>query len=467
MLPEYLDSAANPNPATLIYVGKIHEQGDDEYRCGPMDMYHTIQALSVFYTIQHSNLIVNKPFNLRTLIVDHCDNQLRIDQDLFNILTTGKLCNADFDSAGSVIDKDTVMGVQVQSSRYVVAANRVTAPLKIQLMSGSASSTALSDKWRYPYFARTVPPDNLQMEVIARILKHNGWSYVGVIYTKESYGINGYRTLQTIINDGKYSCIGIAEGINYPNTMQDALPIVRRIADTEGIGVIVLIVPEPRPILEAIIAEGLADKFIVIGTDTWGVDQEVTRSIAAQFAGAITIDFRNAFYDAFVDWMLDITYTNRMGIPDDWFDEFYQHIHHCHLENSPLRMMQYTDRCEKASNPASGREIMTREKVRQYAPRLTNIAAAYAMGNGLSKFYRERGCAGQSFASCMAGVANGRDVLFNKTLEQTWRIPSDDVTPGELFNLEIGDDRFWNIGYNIFALLRNNTYRKVTISVKD
>ncbi|XP_053375883.1 uncharacterized protein LOC123533310 [Mercenaria mercenaria] len=458
MLPEYLNGGNNPNPATLIYPARIHDQGNDAYRCGAMNMYHTIQALSVVYTLQYSTLITNKPFNLRPLILDHCNNELRIDQDVFNILTTGTLCNAEFDSQGSVINATTVMGVQVQSSRYVVAANRVTAPLKIQLMSGSASSTALSDKWRYPYFARTVPPDNLQMEVIAKILEFNDWTYVGVVYSKESYGINGYKNLQALVNEGKYSCIGAAEGIDNPSTLAELRPVVRRIGETEGIGVIVLIALDPRPFLEAIIAEGVAEKYLVIGTDSWGSGQSITEGIAAQFAGAITIDFRNAYYNDFVNWTKMITYTNRMGIPDDWFDEFYQHIHKCQLRNSKLRMEQYTRDC---AGPNGDAEVITEEKIKAYVPRLTNIAATYAMGNGLSKLYREYGCADVSFASCMAGIKNARDVLFAYTLEQTWSINRGQVDPKEEFNMEIGEDRYWNIGYNIYSFGIDNIYYQI------
>ena len=459
MLPDYDNKANNPNPATLIYAARIHDQGEDEYRCGPMNMDSTVQALSILYTIHYSNLIVNKPFDLRLLILDHCNNQLRIDQDIFNLLTTGKLCNAGFDSDGSVINKDTVMGVQVQSSRYVVAANRVTAPIKIQLMSGSASSTALSDQWRYPYFARTVPPDNVQMEVVARILKYNDWSYVGVIYAKDSYGINGYRNLQSIINDGQYSCIGTAEGINSPSSVEELRPVVKRLTETRGIGVIVLIVLDPRPILDALIAEGVAEKYLVIGTDTWGVSRSITEGIAKQFAGAITIDFRNAYYNDFVNWLKTISYDNRMGLPDDWFEEFYQNIHECRLPNSNLQTVSEYPLCAGVDGSA---EVITEDKIKQFAPRLTNIAATYAMGNGLSKLYREYGCADKSFTTCMAGIKNARDVLFGNTLEQTWNINRGQVDPREDFNLELGDDRFWNIGYNIYSFGPDNVYYRVS-----
>lgn len=460
MLPSYLNNANNPNPATLVYFNAIHNQGNDAYRCGAMNMENMMRTLSVIYAIQHSNLNSDRPFNLRILILDNCDNQLRIDQDLFNLLTTGTLCNSEFDSAGSVIDSSTIMGVQTQSSRYVVAANRVTSAFKIQLISGSSTSTALSDQWRYPYFARTVPPDDLQMEVIARILKENKWSYVSVVYSLESYGINAYRALQKIINDGLYSCIGIAEGINPVSTVADLQPVVRRLADTDGIGVIVLLVVDARPFLEAVIAEGVASRFLLIGTDTWAAKSSVANGLAPKFAGAITIDFRNAHYNNFVDWMKTITYDNRVGIPDDWFEEFYQHIHKCQLQNSAQPLTEYTNICITTSGTV---EVITEDKVKQYQPSLTNVAASYALADGLSQLSREYGCADKTFSTCMAGIDRARESLFNYTLKQTWNISPGQVDPIDTFSLELGyDDRFWNVGYNIYSLQPDNTYNKVS-----
>ena len=444
------------DPATLVVILPIHQRGNDEYRCGDMSMSSMMTALSILYTLENPLLVSSLyRFNLRALIIDNCANTLRIDQDLMSLFTEGDLCNDEFDTLGSIIDKSTVMGVQTTSSRYVVAANRITAQMQIQLMSSSASSTALSDRWRYPYFTRTVPPDNVQMALIAKILKENNWSYVGVIYTLESYGINGYRTLQDIVNTGALSCIGVAQGVSVNAPSKDLREAVKTIGETEGVGVIVLIVANPRPILDALIAEGVANRFVVIGTDAWGKSYTIIEGVADQFAGAMTISFRDAYYLPFIDHVRRITYTNRMGLPTDWFEEFYQQMHECHLTDARKPQTQYTTTCTKNLR-------ISIDQVRKYGEQLHPIMATLALGKGLSMFASNYGCGTNTFTQCMDKVANSRDALFNMTLQQTQQMIASELDPPDNFKLELGyDDRYWNVGYTVWSVRRAGTYDKV------
>lgn len=55
-------------------------------------------------------------------------------------------------------------------------------------ISYSSTSTALSDKSRYPTFFRTVPPDSKQAQAIAAIIAQQGWKRVTVLHTVSGYG---------------------------------------------------------------------------------------------------------------------------------------------------------------------------------------------------------------------------------------------------------------------------------------
>ena len=448
MLPKRSDveKADNPNPATLVALMNIHGQGIDQYRCGELNVHTFLRALAVKFTIEK---LTDEPFGLRSLILDNCNNELRIDQDLYNLLANGQLCNAEFDPDGSQIDIDSVIGVFTLGSRFVAAANRVTAPYKIQLLSSYATSPALSDKWTYPYVARTVPPDDMEMEIIAKILKENDWSYVGVIHSDESYGIGSYKKLQDIINTGLYSCIGFDAAIPAAATVEDLRPIVRQLADVQGIGVIITLVVDPRPLLEAAVLEGVADRFVWIGTDSWGNFQSTTEGLAQHFRGAITVYFRDAIMNEFVKYVKEIDYVNRKEIPNDWFEEFYQQIHECHLPDALVIMSKYERECKLNEN-------ITTDMVLKQGVGIYDIAAAYAIGNGLDKFLSD--CSNQPIIDCMQTIMNPRDRLFAHTLAETWEIHkktllkmNGDVTT-EKFNLDIGEKRYWNAGYRIYNL---------------
>ena len=436
---------SNPNPATVIFTLPIHNQGVDPYQCGALRPRDMLRALAFIYAIES---LAPSRFNLRTLVLDNCNNDIRIDQDIFKILTKGTLCNTEFDMTdNSVINADSVVAVHTVDSRFVMAANRVTSPFKIQLTSGSASSPRFLDERVYPYVARMVPPDTLQMEVIAKILQQRGWSYVSVLYSQEIYGINGFRTLRDLTNDQGYSCIGFAEALPDVSSKPLIKEALTRLDEVDGSRVIVLIVSDNvRNVLESLIEMNLASKYVVIGTDSWGTESYITEDIWEQFLGALTVSFRDTIYPDFVSWMGELNRANKQAIPDSWFDEFYQLIHKCQLPDSPVRQEQF------ATNCSNDLEI-GQDQIQEFGVGVHDIAAAYAIGHGLMQLR----CRADTIAECLAGVEDARDVLFDHTLAVDWEIP---VTGN--FRLELGPKRYWDSGYSIYTIKEGNFYEVVS-----
>ena len=63
---------------------------------------------------------------------------------------------------------------------------------KIPQISPASTAKALSDKQRFEYFARTVPPDTFQVQALIDILQLYNWTYVSALYSEGSYGESGY-----------------------------------------------------------------------------------------------------------------------------------------------------------------------------------------------------------------------------------------------------------------------------------
>lgn len=47
----------------------------------------------------------------------------------------------------------------------------------------SATARDLSDKQKFPYFMRVVPPDDRQVRVLVDLCLRFGWKYVSAVYT--------------------------------------------------------------------------------------------------------------------------------------------------------------------------------------------------------------------------------------------------------------------------------------------
>lgn len=65
---------------------------------------------------------------------------------------------------------------------------------RIPQVSYASTSKVLSDKSRYDYFLRTVPPDLLQSRAMAAIVRYFNWTYVSVVSTSGAYGQTGIQS---------------------------------------------------------------------------------------------------------------------------------------------------------------------------------------------------------------------------------------------------------------------------------
>lgn len=438
----------NANAATLIAVLPIHAQGTDPYRCGILNMEDFYRGLSFFFTIRQ---LTKLPFGLHGVLLDTCTNSLRVDQDLYNLLSSGQLCNAQSDFGNYIINNSTVGGVITSISTNVMAANRVLAPLKIPLVGSMSSSVALSNKEEYPYFARTVPPDSSQMKVIAEILRLRNWTYVSVVYSRETYGVSGANELekQTRLNG---VCIGISVGITYPTDNTESKSVVEQLIALQGANVVVLVTLEPRPILLAAKELGVLDKIVWVGTDIWGTSQSVVEGIEHQLMGAITIGLRQTSVTGFETYLTELSYTNRKNIPDDWFEEFYQTFHKCQLPDAQVVMSQYP-LCTK-------QEAITRNNLNiddQFI--YTTVAATYAAANAIQQTQSTQCSALSTFRECFEKTENW-DVLFQKLLQTRYQLTDN-------FTLNFNSDRYWDVGYTINNYVMtspgNHFYKKVSI----
>lgn len=59
-------------------------------------------------------------------------------------------------------------------------------------MSYASTSTELSDKSRFEYFSRVVPPDNFQAQAMVEIIRVLGWKYVSTVAVEGEYGEKVY-----------------------------------------------------------------------------------------------------------------------------------------------------------------------------------------------------------------------------------------------------------------------------------
>uniref|UniRef100_A0A1I7W4K7 ANF_receptor domain-containing protein n=1 Tax=Loa loa TaxID=7209 RepID=A0A1I7W4K7_LOALO len=77
------------------------------------------------------------------------------------------------------------------SSQVSVMVASMLQLFKVPQISYSSTGTELSEKPRFAYFSRVVPPDNFQATAMAHVVSALGWSYVHAIAVTGAYGERG------------------------------------------------------------------------------------------------------------------------------------------------------------------------------------------------------------------------------------------------------------------------------------
>lgn len=96
------------------------------------------------------------------------------------------------DSFGTGLQISGVVGAAASSVSISVA--NLFRLFRIPQVSYASTSKLLSDKSRFDYFLRTVPPDLLQARAMAAIVRYFNWTYVSVVSTAGAYGQDGIQS---------------------------------------------------------------------------------------------------------------------------------------------------------------------------------------------------------------------------------------------------------------------------------
>ena len=69
---------------------------------------------------------------------------------------------------------------------------------QIPQISYASTGIELSDKTRFGYFSRVVPPDTYQAQAMVDIVRHFGWTYVSTVADEGNYGEKGISTFRRL-----------------------------------------------------------------------------------------------------------------------------------------------------------------------------------------------------------------------------------------------------------------------------
>ncbi|XP_077007587.1 taste receptor type 1 member 1 [Tamandua tetradactyla] len=151
-------------------------------------------------------------------------------------------------------------------------------PFLVPLISYEASSEALSSKWQYPSFLRTIPSDRHQVEAMLLLLLEFGWVWVSLVGSEDNYGQLGLQALEDQTVE-RGICIAFKDIVPFSAQAGDKRMqnIMYHLARARTTVVVVFSSRQlARVFFESVVLANLTDK-VWIASEDWAISSHVAQ----------------------------------------------------------------------------------------------------------------------------------------------------------------------------------------------
>uniref|UniRef100_A0A4W4FK22 G-protein coupled receptors family 3 profile domain-containing protein n=1 Tax=Electrophorus electricus TaxID=8005 RepID=A0A4W4FK22_ELEEL len=125
-------------------------------------------------------------------------------------------------------------------STHSIAISSVLGLFRVPMVSYFATCSCLSNQQQYPSFFRTIPSDVFQVRAIVQILKRFSWTWVGLIYSDDDYGIHAALAFHQDLQGQFGGCVAYSEILPRDNNCRDVARIVGVIRASTAMVVVVI-----------------------------------------------------------------------------------------------------------------------------------------------------------------------------------------------------------------------------------
>ena len=255
-----------------------HEANSSGGKCGKILLHKSVENMeAMFFAI---DLVNNDPQILPNItlgydIRDTCISEnIALDESVDLVLSSGRLelesC-LDSDLSSTKLPVVAVIGAIVSYVSIPVASFfRVFNMPQISFLS---TSPILSNRDRYTYFYRTIPPDDQQAQGMIDLIIYFGWDHVSTIYSNNLYGRPGIDEFHRLAQSNGL-CIDINEGIEDSYSLSNYTALANKLMNSSA-NVVVLFasINHVKSVLEEVqrlYTSGISKRrFLWIASNAW------------------------------------------------------------------------------------------------------------------------------------------------------------------------------------------------------
>ncbi|XP_067275552.1 extracellular calcium-sensing receptor-like [Pseudorasbora parva] len=190
------------------------------------------------------------------------------------------------------------------SSTPSIAISSVLGLFRVPIVSHYATCSCLSDRKKYPSFFRTIPSDAFQVRAMVQILRHFGWTWVGLLYSDDDYGIYAAQSFQQEMQLSGY-CVAFSEILPYdynPKYIQHVLGVIQ--ASTARVVVVISPSSLVIPLMDEVMLQNITGRQW-IASESWATSTVFhTPRFLPFLGGTLGIAIRRGEIEGLYDFLL-------------------------------------------------------------------------------------------------------------------------------------------------------------------
>ena len=314
-----------------------HDPASSGGKCGEILLHKSVENMeAMFFAI---DLVNNDPHVLPNItlgydIRDTCISEnIALDESVDLVLSSGRLelesC-LDSDLNSNVSTKLPVVAVIGAIVSYVsVPVASFFRVFNMPQISFSSTSPLLSNRDRYTYFYRTIPPDDQQAKAMIDLIIYFGWDHVSTIYSNNLYGRPGIDEFHRLAQTNGL-CIDIKEGIEDSYTLSNYTALANKLINSSA-NVVVLFasINHVKSVLKEVqrlyISGVSKRRFLWIASDAWSEITDFTDITVGKWGIAPYAEKVHSFDDYYSQL------TPATNLRNPWFTEFYERYYECNI----------------------------------------------------------------------------------------------------------------------------------------
>ncbi|KAG7333501.1 hypothetical protein KOW79_003636 [Hemibagrus wyckioides] len=190
-------------------------------------------------------------------------------------------------------------------STHSIAISSVLGLFRVPMVSYFATCSCLTDRHQFPSFFRTIPSDAFQVRAIVQILKRFGWTWVGLVYSNDDYGIHAAHSFHQDVQEHLGGCVAYSEMLPRDNNRRDVERIVR-VIKTSTAKVVVVISTEAYllPLMDEVSLRNVTGKQW-IASEAWATSPVfLTSHLLPYLGGTLGIAIRRGEIAGLRDFLL-------------------------------------------------------------------------------------------------------------------------------------------------------------------